>query len=86
MCFKFWFCTLSGIKNGLLQLMPVAEHFVCHYKKTQVNAMVTNITHCSYSNTTEAHMNVKLITLLPSQFIPATAKLKLGTTVQNISS
>jgi len=22
------------IKNGLLQLMPVAEHFVCHHKET----------------------------------------------------
>jgi hypothetical protein len=43
--FKFWFQTLSGIKNGFLQLTPVAELFVCHHKETQVNATVTIITH-----------------------------------------
>jgi len=59
---KFWFHTLSGIKNGLLQLMPMAEHSVCHHKETQVNATVTIITHCySYSSTIKVHTNVELI-------------------------
>jgi len=68
--FKFWFRTLSGIKNGLLQLMPVAELFVCHHKETWVNATVTIITHCySHSSTRKVHMNVELIPPRPSQFM-----------------
>ena len=68
--FKFWFQTLSGIKNGFLQLTPVAELFVSHHKETQVNATVTIITHCySYSSMIKVHTNVQLIPPYPSQFM-----------------